>query len=270
MSRKRRARQRRQAIVNLVLILALVAGAGAAFYYVQRSANQPYDAITLCPIGVPLPGHTAVILDKTDVYTADQSRLIENVITRTRNRLEVGERFSIFELDAAGEFDPRGELSLCNPGRGDQVNPLFRNPQQIEARYRALFDEPLQAILADLVEPKEAPKSPILEAIARLAQTEAFGAGVDNREIVIVSDMLQNSDLFTAYGGRGALPDSVPPADVLSGQVARRFGTALDGVALEIRLIPRPGFGDLQRGALKEYWDDVFADLGVTATWRDL
>ncbi len=270
MSRKRRARQRRQAIVNLALIVALVAGAGTTFYLVQRDAGQPYDAITLCPIGVPLPGHTAVILDKTDNYTAEQSRLIENVIARTRNRLEVGERFSIFELDAVGEFDPRGELSLCNPGRGNQVNPLFRNPQQIEERYRALFDEPLQAILGDLVEPKTAPKSPVLEALARLAQTEAFGAGVDNRRVVLVSDMLQNSDLFTAYGGGGALPDSVPPADALSEAVVRRFGTALDGVALEIRLIPRPGFGDLQRGALKDYWNAVFADLGVTATWRDL
>jgi len=121
-----------------------------------------------------------------------------------------------------------------------------------------------------LVVPKEAPNSPVLEALARLGQTEAFSNRAPQRKIVIISDMLQNSDAFTAYGGGGAMPQGLPDAISVSDATMRRFGDSLNGVELEIRLIPRQRYVDMQRGALKAYWDDVFQELGVTVTWRDL
>ncbi|MEL6692131.1 MAG: hypothetical protein AAFQ12_03750, partial [Pseudomonadota bacterium] len=157
-----------------------------------------------------------------------------------------------------------------NPGRGDQVNALFRNPERIEERFNEKFDRPLQTVLEDLVVPKEAPNSPVLEAMARLGQTEAFSDRAPERRIVIISDMLQNSDAFTAYGGGGSMPANMPDAITVADTTIRRFGNSLDGVALEIRLIPRQRYVDMQRGALKEYWNQVFAELGVDVTWRDL
>jgi hypothetical protein len=92
-------------------------------------------------------------------------------VLESRDQLEIGERLTLFELDARGALVNTNGFSLCNPGRGDQINPLYRNPQRVEARYQALFEGPLQAAFADLVEPKESPASPILESLARLAQT---------------------------------------------------------------------------------------------------
>lgn len=271
MARRRRSRQkkkqRNQAILNFVLAGIAVAIIGFAFYALQPA---PYDEITLCEISDELPPHTAVIIDKTDEYNAQQADLIAAIIRRTSERLEIGERFSLFELDENGQFDPRGEFSYCNPGRGNQVNPLFQNPEQMEQRFNEKFGSRLEATLQDLVEPKEAPNSPVLEALARLGQTEAFSDLAPARRIVIISDMLQNSDVFTAYGGGGSMPDTMPSALDVSDTVLRRFGDSLNGVSLEIRLIPRDRYVDMQRGALKAYWDDVFRELGVTATWRDL
>jgi len=266
MSRRRR-RQQRQAFINFGMVLAIIAGIIYIAYTLQPAA---YDETSLCVISDELPPHTAIIIDKTDEYSEIQADLIANVIRRTRDRLEIGERFTLYELDAEGRFDPRGEFSLCNPGRGDQVNPLFRNPKQIEERFNALFEAPLEASLKDLITPKEAPSSPVLEAMARLAQTEAFSDNAPNRKIVLISDMLQNSDVFTAYGGGGELPANMPEALDVYDKVTRRFGTGLDGVELEIRLIQRDRHVDLQRGALKEYWNVIFDELGVDATWRDL
>jgi len=159
---------------------------------------------------------------------------------------------------------------LCNPGRGDQVNALFRNPAQIEERFNEKFNQPLETILEDLVEPKEAPNSPVLEALARLGQTDAFSNRAPARRIVMISDMLQNSDVFTIYGGGGTLPENIPDAISVADTTMRRFGDSLNGVELEIRLIPRQRYVDMQRGALKDYWDEIFAELGVSVTWRDL
>ncbi|MEL6781037.1 MAG: hypothetical protein AAFO51_01580 [Pseudomonadota bacterium] len=264
---RRRAQQRRAAYLNIFLVTAAIGIVGFLFWSLQPA---PYDERTLCEISDELPPHTAIIIDKTDEYSQIQADLISDVVRRTRDRLEVGERMTLFELDADGRFDPRGQLSLCNPGRGDQVNPLFSNPKLIEERYAALFEGPMETILSDLVEPKEAPASPILEALARLGQTEAFSSDVDGRTVVLVSDMLQNSTVFTAYGGAGALPETILPAFDTADVIDERFGDGLRGVYLEIRLIPRERHLDLQRGPLKAYWDDVFRELGVETRWRDL
>lgn len=154
MSRRRRQRQRRMAYINFAIIALLIAGGVAAFQFLKP---VPYDEQTLCLLSDELPPHTAIILDKTDEYDESQADLIADLIRRSRDRLEVGERLSMFELDAEGQFDPRGEFSLCNPGRGGQVNPLFRNPRMIEERYATLFETPMDAVIDDLVVPKEAP-----------------------------------------------------------------------------------------------------------------
>lgn len=263
----RRSKQQLQAIFNFFLVFVLI-GVAAYIFYIMRPA--PFDPDTLCVEQETLPPHTAVIIDKTDEYDAAQADLIAKLIRRAGRDLEAGERFTLFELDARGQFNPRGQFSLCNPGRGDQVNPLFSNPKMIEEQYAAKFEGPLDGALKDLIVPKEAPSSPIMEALARLAQTEAFGEDVDDRKVILVSDMLQNSDLFTAYGGRGALRADTPSADDIAEAVEARFGDALDDVALEIRLIPREGYVDLQRGALRQLWDDALDDLGVDTDWRDL
>lgn len=270
MARRRRTRQkkqRNQAILNFVLAGLAVAIIGFSFFALQP---EPYDEMTLCELSDELPAHTAIIIDKTDEYSEQQADLIAAVIRRSRDRLDVGERFTLFELDQFGQFDPRGEFSLCNPGRGDQVNALFRNPERIEERFNEKFDRPLQTVLEDLVVPKEAPNSPVLEAMARLGQTEAFSDRAPQRRIVIISDMLQNSDAFTAYGGGGAMPANMPDAITVADTTMRRFGNSLDGVSLEVRLIPRQRYVDMQRGALKAYWDQIFRELGVDVTWRDL
>ncbi len=266
MSRRRR-RQQRQAIINFAMVLAIIAG---IIYIAYTVRPAPFDETTLCLISDDLPPHTAIIIDKTDEYSETQADLIADVIRRTRERLVVGERITLFELDAQGRFDPRGEISMCNPGRGNQVNPLFRNPKQMEDRYEEQFAAPMETVLADLVVPKEAPSSPIMEALARLAQTEAFSDRAPRRRVVLISDMLQNSDVFSAYGGGGSMPEDMPDwADTVDA-ITNRFGTSLTGVELEIRLIPRDRYVDLQRGALKEYWNNVLGNLGVTVTWRDL
>ena len=264
---RRHRRQSQQAYINFAIVAAVTA---AGVYFFTQMQPAPYDEASLCVISDELPPHTAIILDKTDEYSKVQSDLIAAAIRRAGDKLDVGERLTLFELDANGRFDPRGRFSLCNPGRGKQVNPLFRNPQQIEERYRERFEGPLDEVLVDLIEPKEAPSSPILEAIARLAQTENFGTDAPSRKIIIVSDMLQNSDTFSAYGGAGSLPETIPPAFDTADAVLRKYGDSLRGTELEVRLIPRDRQIDMQRGALKNYWDEIFGELGVRVRWRDL
>jgi hypothetical protein len=254
-------------IFNLLVVLGVVA---AVSYLAMTLRPAEYDADTLCIAGA-IPPHRVVVIDKTDLYSPAQAAAIRQVIIDQRNTLAIGERLSLFELDESGRLDDTNQFSLCNPGSGDQVNPLYRNPERIQARYESLFDAPLQQALADLVIPKDAPQSPILEALAELTQENSMSQTVPGRRIVLVSDLLQNSDIFTVYGrARGTIGERLPPASETVQQIRDQYGMALAGVSLEIHLIERRGWETEQNGPLRAYWTQVFNQLGVAVSWQPL
>ena len=253
--------------LNILIVLGILGGISYLALVLQP---EEYDPQTLCLAG-ETPPHVALVIDKTDLYSPEQAARIEALVLENRDRLAIGERLTLFELDARGELVNTDDFSLCNPGRGDQINPLYRNPQRVEARYQALFEEPLQAALADLVEPKESPSSPIIESLARLAVTENFDPETPGRRIVLVSDMLQNSELFTVYGrGRGPLETRLPDPRDVARQVEGEVGDALAGVTVEVYLIPRSGWAREQETVIRAYWSEVFRQLGVRERWSAL
>lgn len=254
-------------IFNLLVVAGVIAGIS---YFAMTLRPTAFDPDTLCISGI-VPPHRVVIIDKTDIYSVEQAALIEQVVLNERDGLAVGERLSLFELDASGHLAETNEFSLCNPGSGEQVNPLYRNPDRIQARYEALFDAPLQRALSDLMIPKEAPQSPILEALAELVQAPSMSQSVPGRRIVLVSDMLQNSDIFTVYGRSGvALTDRLPPVDEAVQAIRDQYGMGLAGVTIEIHLIERRNWESDQNGPLRAYWTQVFNQLGMAVSWRSL
>ena len=254
-------------LFNLAIIAAVLGG--ITYLYLSLTPEE-YDRETLCLAGA-LPPHRVVVIDKTDLYSPEQADGIAQTILTERDALAVGERLSLYELNESGQLLNTNSFSLCNPGAGEQVNPLYRNPERIQARYEALFAEPLDRALADLVLPKDAPSSPIIEALARLAQDPGFDNLVPGRRIVLVSDMLQNSEIFSVYGRRRlALETRIPAAETVATAIRDTYGDTLRGVSLEIRLIPRERWEVEQHGALMAYWDDVFTRLGVAVYWTDL
>ena len=257
-------------VLGIVNIL-IVAGVLGAISYAALVLQPPeYDPNTLCLSGEQ-PAHMALVIDKTDLYSPEQARRIETLVLDSRDRLDIGERLSLYELDARGELINTNSFSLCNPGRGDQINPLYRNTARVEARYQALFEGPLQSALADLVEPKESPASPIIEALADLALEEEFDPRTPRRTVVLVSDMLQNSRLFSVYGrARYDLANRLPPPARVAALVEDEYGDVLAGVRIEIYLIERRGWSAEDRAILQAYWSEVFRQLGVREEWRAL
>lgn len=253
-------------IFNLIIVAGVL---GAISYAALVLQPAEYDPDTLCLAGEK-PAHTVVVIDKTDLYTPEQTVLIRERILQARDRLDIGERLSLYELDQRGELEDT-DFSLCNPGRGEQINPLYRNPTRVEARYQALFEDPLQDALADLVEPKNAPRSPILEALADLATEPDFDPATPGRDIVLVSDMLQNSALFSVYGAaRYDLAGRLPDPRLVADAIQREYGDALAGVTIQIHLIPRQGWTDQQAAIIPAYWQEVFRYLGVRDYWSGL
>lgn len=253
-------------IFNLIAVAGVL---GAISYAALVLQPAEYDPATLCLVGEK-PAHAVMVIDKTDLYTPEQTERIRRRVLDARDRLAIGQRLSLYELDQRGELEET-QFSLCNPGRGEQINPLYRNPARVEARYQALFEDPLQDVLGDLVEPKNAPASPIIEALARLATEEAFDPSTPGRDIILVSDMLQNSALFSVYGAaRYDLAGTLPDPRRVAEEVSRTYGDGLAGVRIEVHLIPRAGWEAQQAGIIQAYWAEVFRHLGMRDHWSSL
>lgn len=255
-------------LFNIMIVLGILGGLSYLAY--DLAQNRPtYDEETLCPTG-DLSAHTAIVIDKTDLYTPGQADRIRDLVLVARDQLAEFERLSLFELNESGRLENTNRFSLCNPGRGDQANQLYENPARIDTRYRALFEGPLQAALSDLIEPKDSPSSPIIEALARLAQQRTFDESVPSRRAIVISDMLQNSDVFTFYEGSRRDPGVLPDPRDVAAEIEQRYGDRLAGVQIEVFLIPRDGWQDAQQGFVVRYWQEIFRELGVRDRWNAL
>lgn len=258
--------------VGLFNLLVVAGVLGAISYAALVLQPEEYDPDTLCLVG-HTPPHTVVMIDRTEVrYSPGQARRINEVILSARNGLEVGERLSLFELNHRGEIRNTNRFSVCNPGRGDQINPLYRNPNRVQARYDALFERPLNRALDGLLDLIDSPVTPLLEALAELGNHEDFDARVPRRRIILISDMLQNTQLYSVYGhARTDLANRLPDPSAIAQQIEARYGRSLAGVEIEVLFVAQDhdGWTAQQRAAIRSHWEAVFNRLGVRQSWQE-
>ena len=162
--RRRRSSAWRLHALGIALIIGVVTVVvGGSFLYFYVAAGQlELDQETFCPVDGPQTV-TVVLVDRTDPYTPVQQAGIQNALELIRTSVP---KYGALGLYAVGPTD-QGVLELfariCNPGRGDEINPLIGNPRRVEQRWREGFKAPLDALFARLLQPGEAATSPILE-----------------------------------------------------------------------------------------------------------
>ena len=83
--------------------------------------------------------------------------------------------------------------------------------------------------------------------------------------------MLQNSQLFSVYGGaRSNLAQRLPDPLRVAEAIVADYGDALLGVSVDVYIIPRRGWEQDQATILRGYWEEVFRQLGMRDRWLTL
>lgn len=260
-------RKRWRGLIYGLLGLSVFAGIGAAVHYLRP---LPYDEATLCPFeGVP--HRSFVLIDRSDeVIGPDRLR---QLIVEEAASLPIHGRLTLYEIDETGETITDALFDLCNPGRGDQVSPLYRNPRRVENRYQNEFKAPLDSLLRRLSTPMDADFSPIVESIAELIRLGAAAPGHgDGRDgeaaeppstrLLIASDFLQNTALYGSHYRVG---------DPLQVDAARRSLTLAQGArppSIEAIVMQRNQHLAQQERAREGFWRPVFDGAGIQTTWR--
>lgn len=255
-SDRRRRTERRRAIGLLLGAVAILIAIGGVFLSVSLGRVE-LDEETLCPKAAPSTRQTAVLLDVTDPLNEVQRAFVERWFEDLRARLALHDELSLYALRNPGEARLEPEIRLCNPGSGTDASWLWQNPERIQRRWSEDFHDPLSKLFQEALSAPPAPRSPIMEQI-QAASVTAFDARAAERQLVIVSDMLQHSSTLSLY--RGGL-------DFERFQRSAGYERArcrLPGVKVRILYVQRESspFRSRPRPHV-EFWQRYFEDCGA-------
>jgi hypothetical protein len=183
------------AIGAALAVLAGLVGVAVGAYVLSERSYVATSAETLCPVDEPPAEVVAVLLDMSDRLTEVQLLSVRNHL----NRLMYTElpRFAHVEAYAVQEragVVAAPVIGLCNPGKGDDLNRVYQNPELARKRWEQDFAAVLSSKLDELLAAPDSASSPIFEAIQAVA-VRSFNKpeydGVPKR-LIVVSDLLQN------------------------------------------------------------------------------
>ncbi len=201
---------------------------------------------------------TAILLDRTDSFGATTRADLNNQIWNCLIESEENHEISIFAVDSTREKTLDPLIQVCNPGDPDEADPLIESAAIIRRKWNQKFRQPLEKVLKNLLTEKEAPLSPIMESVQSVSITHFQAAGRDTipRRLIIISDLLQNSDAISFYR---ELPDfnrfqRTPEA--------RGLNPDLRDVDIEIWLIQRRQSQQGDGGSLLKFFQSWLKEHG--------
>ncbi|WP_233270689.1 hypothetical protein [Chachezhania sediminis] len=191
------------------------------------------------------------MLDLTDPLSPAQHA---QLLARLEQQITKAPRGTQFTLGVVSE-DPSlwgATPPLCKPQDAASANRLTQNERLIAERYESRFHTPLRNRLIDMVSASGANRSPIMESLqALVADSRGFLAFDGPRRIIMVTDLLQHSDVLSFYRGGSWKTFSASPE-------FQRLGRTLDGAEIQIFQVPRPSEGVKDPAVVEDFWIRYF------------
>lgn len=241
-------------------LLGAVAAVGllvaAIFYRNQTEHETAINADTLCPLGTGPVAMAAILFDLTDPLTPAQSKQLRARVEKEIADAPVGTQFTMGVVSEAPERWG-ATAPLCKPRSGLDVSTLTQNVHLVETRYEERFMAPLHDNIESMISANGANKSPIMEALQTLiADTSGFLTFAGPRKVIIVSDLLQNSDAMSFYAGDDWESFASSP------QFAR-LNRTLDRVDVIIFEVPRVVSKIKDSSVIEDFWLHYFDVQGA-------
>ncbi|MDB5658477.1 MAG: hypothetical protein JWS10_1092 [Cypionkella sp.] len=241
-------------------VLGAVAAIGllvaAIFYRNQTEHETAVNVDTLCPLDTGPVAMAAILFDLTDPLTLAQSKQLLARVEKEIADAPIGTQFTMGVVSETPE-SWGATAPLCKPRSGHDVSTLTQNVRLVETRYEKRFMEPLHANIESMISAHGANKSPIMEALQTLiADTSGFLTFAGPRKVIIVSDLLQNSESMSFYAGDDWQSFATSP------QFAR-LNRTLEGVDIIIFEVPRVVSKIKDPRVIEDFWLHYFDVQGA-------
>lgn len=246
--------------VGIALIAFSLLAVSATFLTLERLADraQRMDRADRDPTVVGTSRATAILLDVSDPLSPEQAAGVDDRV-RALEEFEIhrGELVSLCTVGRYVDTDVRRWFCARYPGRA--ANPVFETPRRIAARCDSLFSLPLERALKRALEPARSGRTALAASIRETAEFEEFVPVIPIRRLVVVSDLMENTNDLSFY--RTDVRRELPP----SPSWLREHRANLRGVVVEVLEVPRPGVSVAERSALRTFWREYFAACGASS-----
>jgi hypothetical protein len=251
----RAAQETRKGWLKIGLVAAAVGAIGVSYVAIARG-HQALDDTTLCPASPS--SITVLLVDVTDPMTTAQRQDFQNQLTRLRNSIPRYGKLIVTKVDSASSRLLEPVIIRCNPGTAEDESDWNGNPRAVQKKHDEGFVAPLETAFSGLTQASGSDRSPIFESVQSVALTELLNPDAAKlpRRLILVSDLLQNTDGLSFYAG-------LPEADAFVASPAfRRVRTDLSDVDVEIWMLERSDAPRTQPRALVDLWDRAIAEQG--------
>lgn len=257
--RKRKQVERRKNLLGLFLILCVLAVLIflVVFRYELQGKQALYDPENLCPIDSESPKYVALVFDKSDTYNKVQQQFLKRFFSKFKAGLISGTRISIYVIDDNKNKEIAPDFVVCAPRTGDDANAFYENPKLIRQRWQVQFEQPLDRVIEEFMQPGKTDISPIME-IFQIISLTAFPPGKSNgdKQIIIISDMLQHTPEWSHYRGQMNF------GDLQKSTYYQRINTDLQYADVNILYVRRDGMEHLQNKRHAFFWADYIESIG--------
>lgn len=255
-------RDKIQLWTGIVLIgtVVLVAVSLLVYKFYFLTPPLPKDPETNCAIEGVLASHSVFLIDTTDKLSEAQVKQISANVEKIAAQLGEEDKISLHLLEDNERQPLRPLNASCGFHKG---NRYTESVKQLEQKRIEKLVKPLQTSLANLLSASPGTQSPIFEAITKIAEGSDFSSKIPVRRLIIYSDLLQHSSLFSDYAqqGRKNKREKVLKAIAESNVFSNRpdFGST----ELTVYYISRDTKPRIQDASHVKLWEEILAKLGA-------
>ena len=254
-TRRRRKKSDGLSKANILKIVVLVVFFPSIIFLflLQRNSVGNIDPVTFCDRAESSPVISILIDVSDEIEIVKRTNIINDLISYT-NSIPKNARVDIYFVTGIEKSLPTSAFSKCNPGEPGKYDGLTRNEVTLQRRFEEEFLGELKKVLSSELVGKPAKHSPIIESIRSVAAQSFTGRFDRNQsQLLVVSDMLQNSNIYSHYKGELDFE-----AFNNSPQWANAFAR-LDGVEVRLLYIMRGGNSSrFQNGEHIRWWEQYF------------
>lgn len=255
---RKNTRERKEDFWGILMLIfsGILALGGIGTYFYLKSNVVEIDKRSLCPIS-GATSVTALLIDATDSLSIQQKQAFLTTFQNLRDSIPLYGRLDLYFIHNTQASLLKPTVSLCNPGHGDEINPLYGNPRHVEKTWQEGFSQPLEREISQLLEASPEKESPILESVQSVVLTSLSEPSFRDKpkKLILVSDLMQHTSSFSLYRGSPAIDD------LLQNKSFAQMKSDLQDIDMSVWMLTRENA--LSRSKLVELWQRIFAEQGA-------
>ena len=260
-----RDRKRSGDLIGYIImgLVSLICISIAYFFFSNESKKIKIDPITFCPKDKKESfGKTVALLDLTDPLNKAQKEFFLKEIEELKKIIPKHHSLTIYTLDEELDLNKSRKITMCNPGTIKDIESTYDkisiNPKEIRIKWEEGFSEQISDTVNNIIfQNASQNSSPVMEMFQLIALNEFKGFNGTNNEIIILSDMIQNTNGISMYQNNLPSFSTFKKSEYFS----KVFTELKKNVSIKLLIIKRDGSRKMQENKyFTNFWAQFFVN----------